>query len=91
MWRSKVIKLHYIVFQSRVVEGLAHLPWTHRVTVALGELLYFSRHMEIYISMHLFLMIIVDFITMCSPLLRFFSNKSGRGRPGLSRGECHSV
>ena len=24
-------------------------------------------------------------------LLRFFSNKSGRGRPGLSRGECHSV
>ena len=32
----------------------------------------------------------LDFIAMCSHLYSVFFNKSGRGWPGLSRGECHS-
>ena len=81
------------MYSSFRFQGSAHPPWTapHRCCLRrIVVLVYLSRRMEIFIWLEGFSNVIVDFMAMCSYLYSGFSNKSGRGRPGLSRGDCHS-
>ena len=60
-------------FDSRYLfQGLVHLPWKCRVTIALGDLLYLNILTVLFGNLYCSI-VVLDFIAMCSHLYSGFS------------------